>query len=173
MDPISHGAQQVKLILYVFNVKNKLIVQQWTKSIAHVKRYTYSAASSPRMIRILFLWYQTDNISYKWLFRNTYLRSLQILYGTNDELKIFSFIYSHMDLNLSIIVKWNDNPKMYYDYCTGENLHRYCFITKNDQTVLFITPNRQYLIQMINYKVFPSFILMWITKPQYNCKIKW
>ena len=79
---------------------NETTVQKYTMIFVSKKVYTYSAASSPIIIRILFS-YQMVTLWYIWYVKNTYLHSLE--YG----------IVNHI-----VIVKWNNSKNMYYDICT-------------------------------------------------------
>lgn len=56
------------------------------------------------MTIILIFPYQIVTLRYKWWVENTYLHSL---------------LYEQ--LNHSVLMKWYDSPKMYYDYCSWEN----------------------------------------------------
>ena len=131
MDPISHGAQQVKLIsliLSVFNVKDKLIVQQWTKSIAHVKRYTYSAASSPRMISIFFYSFQLLTLIW-WI---TCFSSFILMQMTKLQCNLWN---KNIVQNCSMIIIWVSTytigagyPNIIYATSSHEQIDHYAWI---------------------------------------------
>ena len=66
-------------LVWVINYYCEMTVQKCTMIIVHVKLYTYSAATSPIRIGILFF-------HIKWL-----------LYDTNNKLKVIIFNHYHVD----------------------------------------------------------------------------
>ena len=66
-------------LVWVINYYCEMTVQKCTMIIVHVKLYTYSAATSPIRIRMLFF-------HIKWL-----------LYDTNNKLKVLIFTHYHVD----------------------------------------------------------------------------